>query len=71
MFNGFNCNMSIHSTNISVHSLGALETLDIKYNSFSGEISFPIDFEMDSSCLSKLSTSTLRSKVSIIETKVK
>lgn len=70
MYNGFNCNVTLNSTKLSVHNLGALETLDIKYAPVSNEISFPVDFMIDPSCSSKLTTLNFTSDIVIIEGQV-
>lgn len=70
VFNGFNCNVTLNSTKLSVHNLGALETLDIKYAPVSKEISFPVNFMIDPSCSSKLTTLNLTSDIFIIERQV-
>lgn len=70
MFNGFNCNVTLNSTQLSVHNLGALETLEIKYAPVSKEISFSVDFMIDPSCSSKLSILNLTSDIFIIEGQV-
>lgn len=70
VFNGFDCNMTINSTNLAVNNLGSLETLEINYSPISNEMSFPVVFIADPSCSSKLSTLNLTSNVSIVEGKV-
>lgn len=70
VFNGFNCNMTINSTNLNVHNLSSLETLEVNHLPVSNETSFPIIFVADSSCSSELSTLNLTSSVSIVEEKV-
>lgn len=68
-FNGFNCNISINSTNLPVHTLSSLETLEIRYTQAANETSFPITFIADPSCSPTLSTLELTSNVSIVEGK--
>ncbi|XP_060840474.1 peptide transporter family 1-like [Rhopalosiphum padi] len=70
VYNGFNCNITINSTNLPVHKLSSLETLEISYTPASKEISIPIVFIADPSCSSNLLTLNLTSNVSIVEGKV-
>jgi len=62
--------VTINSTNIAVHNLGSLETLDIKYTPVSKEISYLIVFMLDTSCSMNLPTLNLTSSVFIVEGKV-
>ncbi|KAL4148725.1 hypothetical protein QTP88_002894 [Uroleucon formosanum] len=69
VFNGFDCNITINSTNLPVYNLSSLETLEIRYTPTSNETSFPIVFIADRSCSLNLSTLNLTSSVSIVEGK--
>ncbi|XP_060880666.1 peptide transporter family 1-like [Metopolophium dirhodum] len=69
VFNGFDCNITINSTNLPVYKLSSLETLEIRYTPTSNETSFPIVFIADPSCSPNLSTLNLTSSVSIVEGK--
>ncbi|KAL5232675.1 hypothetical protein ACI65C_000085 [Semiaphis heraclei] len=70
IFNGFDCNITINSTNLPVYKLNSLETLEIRYAASSNETSLPIVIIADSSCSPNLSTLNLTSSVSIVEGKV-
>ncbi|KAF0768203.1 peptide transporter family 1-like isoform X2 [Aphis craccivora] len=69
IYNGFDCNITINSTNLPVHKLNSLETLELIYKPSSNENSFPIVFIADPSCSPNLSTLNLTSSVSIVEGK--
>ncbi|XP_027843456.2 peptide transporter family 1-like [Aphis gossypii] len=69
IYNGFDCNITINSTNLPVHKLNSLETLELIYKPASNENSFPIVFIADPSCSPNLSTLNLTSSVSIVEGK--
>lgn len=70
MFNGFDCDVIINSTQLSAHNLGSLKTLEIQYAPVSNETSFPVNFTIDPLCQTKLSKSDLTSTVSVVEGKV-
>ncbi|VVC31971.1 Major facilitator superfamily domain,Proton-dependent oligopeptide transporter family,PTR2 family [Cinara cedri] len=70
LINGFDCNVTLNSPNLTVHNyLGPLNSLKISNLGVSNEVSFPIKFIVDPSCSSKLRTTNYTGIVSIAEGK--
>jgi len=70
VFNGFDCNVTVNSTELSIHNLGPLEELELKYTPNSNKMMIPIDFMIDPLCSSKLSTRNLTTNVEMMKGKV-